>query len=272
MNGHNFLHQAQAKHWRDLSLASDCPWRESGFTVIELLVVIAIIALLAALLLPALSQAKSASKATACLSNVRQLALAADLYRIDCDGTYPQTKRTDADPEHDDADGSIEDPDLGSVFLMVLPYTSGYTIRNENLKRTQLFACPADPNPFDPLGPTVYNPGGPYLLSYLVNGYFIWAMKDSRVQHPSTTTIFAERRSLPNLNPASDPFADDSYKSWFYPPLNPQAPENDMDEFIGAIQTHRHGNGAVYGFCDDHIERMKYSKTFSPPGINLHKP
>jgi prepilin-type N-terminal cleavage/methylation domain-containing protein/prepilin-type processing-associated H-X9-DG protein len=57
-----------------------------GFTLVELLVVIAIIALLAALLLPALAQAKHSAQRAKCFSNLRQLALAAQLYWDDHDG------------------------------------------------------------------------------------------------------------------------------------------------------------------------------------------
>lgn len=61
-----------------------------GFTLIELLVVIAIIAILAAILFPVFAQARERARATACLSNMKQIGLATMQYVQDNDETYPQ--------------------------------------------------------------------------------------------------------------------------------------------------------------------------------------
>ena len=69
-----------------------------AFTLIELLVVIAIIAILAAMILPALARAKSTAQRVDCMNNMRQWGVAQSLYVEDGDAIYPNDKMTNGTP------------------------------------------------------------------------------------------------------------------------------------------------------------------------------
>ena len=247
-----------------------------AFTLIELLVVIAIIAILAAILFPVFSQAKAAAKGVACLSNTKEIGLATQIYIQDYDSTYPQSKSTDANPQIDDYDGSLENPDNGSVFAKILPYTGhGSSTSEDVLYQQKLFACPSDPSPFDTSCPDVLNIGGPHVISYLINGYFVWGLNESQIGAPASVIEYAERRS--ETKNGATPYCDDIYHPW-YNNLNPNlnnanAVDDEMDPVVGAIATTRHNTGSNFTFAEGHSKHMIFNQTWSPANnVDLHSP
>ena len=129
-----------------------------GFTLVELLVVIAIIAVLIAILLPVLSKVKQAANRTACMSNLRQLAMAYHLYAGDNKGYLPMGW---PDPGSEGPPARPQPPATSFVPIFLgtsLPIPPGTgTAGNGNteeaikrgslykyLKTTKVFKCPGD--------------------------------------------------------------------------------------------------------------------------------
>jgi len=122
--------------------------KRKSFTLIELLVVVAIIAVLVALLLPALAQARKQMRLIACQSNLRQLGLGYAQYVNDNKGFLPLTPNRTSDSIWNQFVNTIGwDGGAGWMWGWVYrinPYVGNYGLTGWALRYNSIFGCPAD--------------------------------------------------------------------------------------------------------------------------------
>jgi prepilin-type N-terminal cleavage/methylation domain-containing protein/prepilin-type processing-associated H-X9-DG protein len=129
--------------------------RHLGFTLIELLVVIAIIAILAAILFPVFAQAREKARAISCVSNIKQLATAFNMYVQDYDEVFPLRSPgpgTEQTWFTQPPDARAGDPALRSVYWI--------TSTNPYAKNYQIWRCPSAP------ATTFIDPGANAKINY----------------------------------------------------------------------------------------------------------
>jgi len=213
-----------------------------GFTLVELLVVIGIVALLAGLVLSAISSVRHAAASTACLSNLRQMATAATDYAMRNHGTYPPAQWTDA-----------EDPSVlrGWDFTKRGNEVIGPGFLWAPQPVTAVQQCPSFDGKAQSPGDafTGYN----YNTSYIGRGtgeLIASPARVAQVRRPSRTLLFGDGQWALGANkymrsPLHSPSED------------PVAYADGSATRAAGTQGFRHRGATNAAFCDGHAESMR---------------
>ena len=227
--------------------------RRMAFTLIELLVVIAIIAILAAMLLPALSRSKARAQGIMCLSNLRQLQIGWVMYADDNNDTIPQNIASNSgrlisnpldpngQPGARNANWILGDVSISPDWTNDLLITHGLIY--PYLNSVKVFQCSTAKNPHAPSVPRNRS----YSMNGWMNGILPWNAncrdftKVAKIALPPTMAlVFMEE------NPAS---INDGY--WI----------QDLTKTTTWIDSpaHYHNNSGSMSFADGHAESRKWT-------------